>query len=203
MESMWKSRKVVIVGAGAVGSTFAFALAQKGLADEIRLMDLNHDFAEGQVLDLAHGLRRLAEWWTKDDEAKFNAQAAKFGAQYSATEVLPGAKINGALTMGENIADLGGVTLALDAYHASLEGKPAPVLGGLTGDQRVLLGWAQAWRGKATDDFLRRQVVSDPHSPRMFRVNGVMRNLDAWYAAFGVKPGDRLYVAPEARVRIW
>jgi putative endopeptidase len=105
--------------------------------------------------------------------------------------------------MGENIADLGGLTLALDAYHASLRGKPAPVIDGLTGDQRVLLGWAQAWRGKVTDDFVRKQVVSDPHSPRQFRVNGVVRNMDAWYAAFGVKPGDKLYVAPGMRVRIW
>ena len=95
------------------------------------------------------------------------------GAQYSAFEPLPGVHINGELTMGENIADLGGLTLALDAYHASLHGKPAPVLDGYSGDQRVFLGWAQAWRGKVRDDAVRRQVVSDPHSPRQFRVNGV------------------------------
>jgi putative endopeptidase len=111
--------------------------------------------------------------------------------------------VQGDLTLGENIADLGGLTLALDAYHASLHGKPAPVIDGLTGDQRVFLGWAQAWRGKVTDDFVKKQVVSDPHSPRQFRVNGVVHNLDAWYAAFGVKPGDKLYVAPGDRVRIW
>ena len=111
--------------------------------------------------------------------------------------------VNGDLTMGENIADLGGLTLALDAYHASLGGKSAPVLDGLSGDQRVFLGWAQAWRGKVTDDFVKRQVVSDPHSPRQFRVNGVVRNIDAWYAVFGVKAGDKLYVAPEQRVKIW
>jgi len=105
--------------------------------------------------------------------------------------------------MGENIAALGGLTLGLDAYHASLHGKPAPVIDGLTGDQRVFLGWAQAWRGKVTDDFVKRQVVSDPHSPRQFRVNGVVRNIDAWYASFGAKPGERLYVAPDQRVRIW
>ena len=87
--------------------------------------------------------------------------------------------------------------------HASLDGRPAPVIDGLTGDQRVLLGWAQAWCGKVTDDFVRKQVVSDPHSPRQFRVNGVVRNLDAWYQAFGVKAGQRLYLAPEARVHIW
>ena len=111
--------------------------------------------------------------------------------------------VNGDLTMGENIADLGGLTLALDAYHASLHGKPAPVLDGYSGDQRVFLGWAQAWRGKVTDDFVRRQVVSDPHSPRQFRVNGVVRNIDSWYDLFGVKPGEKLYVAPAQRVHIW
>ena len=105
--------------------------------------------------------------------------------------------------MGENIADLGGVLLALDAYRNSLRGKPAPVLDGLTGDQRVFLGWAQAWRGKLRDDAMRRLVASDPHSPRQFRVNGPVRNIDEWYAAFGVKSGDRLYLAPEDRVRIW
>ena len=101
------------------------------------------------------------------------------------------------------MGDLGGATLAYKAYHKSLNGKEAPVIDGLTGDQRVLLGWAQAWRGKVTDDYVRKQVVSDPHSPRQFRVNGVVRNIDAWYALFGVKPGEKLYVAPEQRVRIW
>ena len=111
--------------------------------------------------------------------------------------------VNGKLTMGENIADLGGLTLALDAYHASLHGKPAPVIDGLTGDQRVFLGWAQAWRTKRTDAALHQLVVSDPHSPAQYRVNGPVRNIDAWYEAFGVKPGDKLYLAPEERVRIW
>ena len=124
-------------------------------------------------------------------------------AIFDAFEPMPGVHVNGELTMGENIADLGGLTLALDAYHASLHGKPAPVIDGLTGDQRVFLGWAQAWRGKVTDDFVRKQVVSDPHSPRQFRVNGVVRNIDAWYAAFDVKPGEKLYVAPNRRVKIW
>jgi putative endopeptidase len=93
--------------------------------------------------------------------------------------------------------------LALDAYHASLNGKPAPVIDGLTGDQRVFLGWAQAWRGKVTDDYVKKQVVSDPHSPRQFRVNGVVHNSDGWYTAFDVKPGEKLYVAPADRVHIW
>ena len=98
---------------------------------------------------------------------------------------------------------LGGLTLALDAYHASLKGRPAPVIDGLSGDQRVFLGWAQAWCGLTREAALRRQVVSDPHSPRMYRVNGVVRNIDAWYDAFGVQPGDKLYVPPADRVRIW
>ena len=92
---------------------------------------------------------------------------------------------------------------ALDAYHASLHGQPAPVLNGLTGDQRVFLGWAQAWRGKLRDDAIRRQVASDPHSHRKFRVNGVVRNIDAWYDTFSVTPEQKLYVAPDQRVHIW
>ncbi len=163
--------------------------------------ELTHGFDDqGRKIDADGALR---DWWTREDAQKFEARAKVRGEQYSKFEPLPGARVNGALTMGENIADLGGLTLALDAYHASLQGKPAPVLDGYTGDQRVLLGWAQAWRGKATDAFLRRQVVSDPHSPRMFRVNGVVRNLDAWYQAFGVKPDEKLYVAPQERVQIW
>ena len=145
----------------------------------------------------------LHDWWTPDDSAKFAAQAARLGAQFSQFEPLPGAHVNGDLTMGENIADLGGVLLALDAYHASLHGQPAPVIDGLTGDQRVFLGWAQVWREKIRDDAQRQQVVSDPHSPARFRVIGPLRNVDAWYQAFGVKPGDAMYVAPDQRARIW
>ncbi len=163
--------------------------------------ELTHGFDDqGRKYDSKGTLR---DWWAAADAKTFEARAKVFGAQYSAYEPLPGAHVNGELTMGENIADLGGLTLGLDAYHASLHGKPAPVIDGLTGDQRVLLGWAQAWRGKVRDDAVRRQVVSDPHSPRQYRVNGPVRNIDAWYAAFGVKPGDALYVPPEKRVRIW
>jgi putative endopeptidase len=146
---------------------------------------------------------KLRDWWTPEDAKQFEARTAVLGAQYSQYEPLPGAKVNGALTMGENIADLGGVTIALDAYRASLKGKAAPVLDGLTGDQRVFLGWAQAWRGKLREDAIRRQVVSDPHSPRQYRVNGPVRNVDDWYGAFGVKPNDKLFVDPKERVRIW
>ncbi|HUO94297.1 MAG TPA: M13 family metallopeptidase [Rhizomicrobium sp.] len=163
--------------------------------------ELTHGFDdEGRKIDASGALR---DWWTKEDAAKFEARAKALGAQYSSFEPLPGVHVNGNLTMGENIADLGGLTLALDAYHASLGGKPAPVVGGLTGDQRVFLGWAQVWRGKVTDSYVKKQVVSDPHSPRQFRVNGVVHNIDAWYASFDVKPGQKLYVAPEKRVHIW
>jgi putative endopeptidase len=145
----------------------------------------------------------LRDWWTAEDAAKFKAQADRLGAQYSAFEPLPGAKVNGALTMGENIGDLGGLSLALDAYRASLKGRPAPVIDGLTGEQRVFLGWAQVWRQKIRDEALRQQVVSDPHSPAYYRVNGTIRNIDGWYQAFDVQPGETLHVAPDARVRIW
>lgn len=163
--------------------------------------ELTHGFDDqGRKFD-ADG--KLNDWWTPDDAKTFEARAKVLGAQYSKFEPLPGAKVNGELTMGENIADLGGVVIALDAYRASLKGKPAPVIDGLTGEQRVLLGWAQAWRGKLRDDAIRRQVVSDPHSPRQYRVNGVMRNIDAWYDAFKVKPDEKLFVEPKDRVRIW
>jgi len=163
--------------------------------------EMTHGFDDqGRKID-AEG--RLRDWWTPKDAAIFEERAAKLGAQYDSYEPLPGVHVNGKLTMGENIADLGGLTLALDAYHASLHGKPAPVIDGLTGDQRVFLGWAQAWRTKRTDAALHQLVVSDPHSPSEYRVTGPVRNIDAWYESFGVKPGDKLYLAPEERVRIW
>ena len=105
--------------------------------------------------------------------------------------------------MGENIADLGGLHLALDAYHASLGGQPAPVIDGLTGDQRVFLGWAQVWRGKMREDRLRQMLVADPHAPETARVDVPARNIDAFYDAFEVKPGQAMYVAPADRARIW
>jgi putative endopeptidase len=163
--------------------------------------ELTHGFDdEGRKLDSSGQLR---DWWTAADAAAFEARAKKLGAQYSSYEPVPGAHINGDLTMGENIADLGGLNVALEAYHRSLNGAPAPVIDGFTGDQRVFLGWAQAWRGKVREDYLRKQVASDPHSPRTFRVIGPTRNIDQWYAAFGVKPGEAYYVPADERVRIW
>ena len=146
---------------------------------------------------------KLENWWTEADLARFTAETQRLTAQYGEMEPLPGSKINGELTLGENIADLGGLLLALDAYRTSLDGQPAPVIDGLTGEQRVMLGWAQVWRGKYREDALRQMLVSDPHSPNMARVNGPVRNIDAWYAAFGVTPESKLYLKPEERARIW
>ena len=111
--------------------------------------------------------------------------------------------INGELTMGENIGDMAGLQVAHDAYLMSLGGKPAPVIDGLTGDQRFFLSFAQAWRGNQRDDAIKTQVATDPHSPRRFRIIGPIRNLDAWYEAFNVTPDSRYYLPPEKRVRIW
>jgi len=163
--------------------------------------EMTHGFDDqGRHIDAAGALR---DWWTPADDAAFTARAKVLGDQYAQFEPVPGFHINPGLTMGENIADLGGLTIALDAYHASLHGKPAPLLNGLTGDQRVFLGWAQAWAGKTAAAEMQRQTTSDPHSFRKFRVNGVVRNIDGWYSAFGVRPGEALYLAPDRRARIW
>lgn len=163
--------------------------------------EMTHGFDDqARTIDAAGALR---DWWTPEDAAAFKARSAILGAQYAQYEPLPGIHINPDLTMGENLADLGGLSIALDAYRASLGGKPAPVLAGLTGEQRVFLGWAQVWAGKMQPEAIRKLTASDPHSFRKFRVNGVVRNIDAWYAAFGVGPGDALYVPPEKRARIW
>ena len=163
--------------------------------------ELIHGFDDQGRKSDGHGV--LTNWWQPADAAKFQAEAAKYGAQYDAYAVAPGVNVKGAQTLGENIADLGGILLALDAYRASLHGAPAPVLDGYTGDQRVFLGWAQVWRAKSRADALKQQTTSDSHSPARFRVDGPLRNVDAWYDAFGVKPGDRLFLKPEDRVRIW
>jgi putative endopeptidase len=155
---------------------------------------------EGRKYD---GAGVLSGWWTDADAEQFTARAAVLGRQFDAYEPFPGLHVKGDLTMGENIADLGGALLALDAYHGSLRDKPAPVIDGLNGDQRFFLSYAQSWRHKSTDDSVRQQIVSNPHAPVEYRVNGVVRNMDAWYKAFNVKPGDSLFLGPENRVRIW
>ena len=151
------------------------------------------------------GAGMLRDWWSKDDAAKFEVQAAKLGAQYESYEFpqLPGMHINGRVSMGENIGDLGGLTIALEAYRHSLGGKPAPQVDGFSGDQRFFLGWAQVWRTLWRDDALRQQLVNGPHSPGQIRAFAPMRNIDAWYTAFDIKPGDALWIDPAERVRIW
>jgi putative endopeptidase len=124
-------------------------------------------------------------------------------AQYNAFEPVPGYHVNGELTLGENIADNSGLAIAYKAYHISLKGKPAPTIGGFTGDQRLYMGWAQAWRAKMREAQRIVLVKSDPHSPEEFRANGTLRNQPAFYEAFKVKPGDAMYLAPKDRVIIW
>ena len=163
--------------------------------------EISHGFDDqGRRSD---GMGVLRDWWSPADATAFEAQTTRLGAQYSAFEPLPGARVQGGLTMGENIGDLAGLTVALDAYRASLNGQPDRVIDGYTGMQRVFLGWAQVWRANQRDDALRQQIATDPHSPSQYRVNGVVRNIDAWYEAFNVQPGDALYVPPEQRVRLW
>jgi predicted metalloendopeptidase len=145
----------------------------------------------------------LRDWWTEEDGKKFQALADKLGAQYETYEPIPGFPVNPKLTMGENIGDIGGLAMAYHAYKLSLNGQEAPVIDGLTGDQRFFLAWGQVWKRVVREEQLKNQIAADPHSPAQYRVNGVVRNMDAWYEAFGVTPESALYLAPEDRVQIW
>ncbi|MGA8609208.1 MAG: M13 family metallopeptidase [Candidatus Sulfotelmatobacter sp.] len=163
--------------------------------------ELTHGFDDqGRTVDATAALR---DWWTPVDAEAFKARAYNLGAQYSRFEPVPGVHIDPGLTMGENIADLGGLLIALDAYHASLHGKPAPVINGLTGDQRFFMSYAQVFRGTVRPAKLREAAVSDAHPSDKIRVLGVLPNVDGWYEAFDVKPGDRMYRPPAERVSIW
>jgi predicted metalloendopeptidase len=145
----------------------------------------------------------LRNWWTKEDGEKFAAKGKVLVAQYAGYSPVTGYNLNGELTLGENIADNAGAIMASRAYRISLKGKPAPVIDGYTAEQRIFMGLAQARRGKARDAALIAQVKSDPHSPSEFRVNGSLRNHPGFYEAFDVKPGDKMYLAPEERVIFW
>lgn len=153
----------------------------------------------------SNGDGNLVNWWTEQDRAKFETRTKALIDQYSSFEPvqLPGQKVNGALTIGENIGDLGGLSIAYKAWKRSLNGAEAAVIDGMTGDQRFFIGWAQAWRLKSRDAAMARALATDPHSPAEFRCNGVLRNMPAFYAAFGVKEGDKLWLPPEKRVSIW
>ena len=169
---------------------------------------IGHEF--GHAFDdkgsRSDGDGRVREWWSAASRTEFEKRTAGLVEQFNQYEPVPGAKINGRQNLGENIGDLGGLAIAHAAYRKYVDekqGGKAPVIDGFTGDQRFFLSWAQVWRSLVTESEERRRLLSDPHSPGEFRVNGIVRNVDAWYDAFGVKPGDKLYLPPEARVRIW
>jgi len=163
--------------------------------------EIGHGFDdEGATFD---GDGKMRDWWTPTDLAAFKQKTGALVEQYNSFKVFPDLSLNGAYTLGENIGDLGGLSIAVKAYQMSLNGKKATVLDGFTGQQRVFLGWAQVWQNKAREEQIRNQIASDPHSPAHFRINGIVRNIPEFYEAFNVKPGDSLYLAPEKRVKIW
>jgi predicted metalloendopeptidase len=163
--------------------------------------EMGHGFDDQGAKSDASGV--LRDWWTPEDLARFQAVTNDLVAQYDAFEPLPDLHVNGRLTLGENIGDNGGLQVALHAYRISLNGAEPPVLDGTTGLQRFFMARAQHRKELRRDASLRNQVLTDPHSPARYRVNGVMRNMDAWYEAFDVQPGDALYLPPERRVTIW
>jgi predicted metalloendopeptidase len=163
--------------------------------------EMGHGFDDqGRNYDAAGVLR---DWWTKQDAEEYTRRAKMLVDQYSQFEPLPDVKVNGALTLGENIADLTGLVIAHRAYEISLKGRTAPAIDGLSGDERFYMGWAQVWAGKMRDDARRQQVMVDPHSPEMYRANGPVRNIAEFYRTFNVKEGDKLYLAPDVRAKIW
>ncbi len=163
--------------------------------------EMGHGFDDqGRRFDATGALR---DWWTKQDEAEYQKRAKVLVDQFNEFEPLPGLKVNGELTLGENIADLTGLVISRRAYLLSLKGGQAPVVDGVPADQRFYMGWAQAWKAKQRDEALRQQVLTNPHSPEMYRANGPIRNIPEFYAAFGVKEGDKLYLPPDRQVKIW
>ena len=163
--------------------------------------EMGHGFDDqGSKYDATGNMRN---WWTEADLAEFGKRTAALVEQYNGYQVFDDLSVNGKLTLGENIGDLSGVTIAYKAYKASLKGKEAPVIDGLTGDQRFFMGFAQVWRGKMVEKSLRNRVATDPHSPGEFRALGALSNMPQFYKAFDVKPGDKMYIAPEKRVKIW
>ena len=163
--------------------------------------EIGHGFdANGRVYD---GNGAVRDWWTAADDLEYRKIGARLAAQFNAYSPLPGMHVNGELTMAENIGDLGGLAIAFKAYQLSLGGKPAPVIDGFTGEQRFFMGWARVWRSKTRDEYMRGWLLSTPHAPGQFRANGVVSNMPGFYDAFGVTPQDRLFRAPEQRIRIW
>jgi putative endopeptidase len=163
--------------------------------------EMGHGFDDQGAKSDAHGV--LRDWWNANDVAAFTAVTDRLVAQYDAFSPLEGINVNGRLTLGENIGDNGGLQVALHAYNLSRNGAAAPVIDEMSGEQRFFLGWAQAWRQNIRDAALRNQILSDPHSPALYRCNGTVRNMDTWYTAFNVQPGDALYLPPADRVTVW
>jgi putative endopeptidase len=163
--------------------------------------EMGHGFDDqGRRFDATGALR---DWWTKTDEAEYTKRAKVLIDQFNEFEPLPGLHVNGELTLGENIADLTGLVISRQAYLLSLKGKDAPTIDGITADQRFYMGWAQSWRAKERDESLRQQLLTNVHSPEMYRANGPIRNIPEFFAAFGVKEGDKLFLPPDRRVKIW
>jgi putative endopeptidase len=162
--------------------------------------ELSHHFDDQGAKYDASG--KLTDWWTPTDVERFDALTGKLAQQYDAYEPLPGVHLNGKLTLGENMADLAGLSVALDAYHKSLGGKPAPVIDGYSGDQRFYLGWAQSWRRNYREANLRQRLLTDPHSPSIQRA-WIVRNLAPWYDAYKPAPADKIYLTPDQRVIVW
>jgi putative endopeptidase len=176
------------------------AAANYGAIGSIIGHEISHTFdSEGAAFD---SKGRVRNWWTPADLAHFEAATAQLAAQYDTYKPFPDISVNGKQTLGENIADVAGIAAAYDGYRASLAGKSAPVQDGFSGDQQFFIAFAQNWGSKTREASLRQQVLTDPHSPGMYR-SATVRNIDAWYAAFDVKPGEKLYLASPDRVRIW
>ncbi len=162
--------------------------------------EISHSFDNnGAAFDSSGAMRN---WWTDADKQKFDEAGKALAAQYDTYEPFPGLNVKGELTLGENIADIAGLQASYDAYRASLNDKEAPVIDGFTGDQRFFIAYAQAWASKMREAALRQRIATDGHAPAQYRALTV-RNMPEWYAAFGVKEGDKLYLAPEKRVKVW
>ena len=166
---------------------------------------IGHEFShgfddQGRKFD---GDGRLADWWTEADAQQYEARAAGLVRQFDAFAPLPDQSVNGELTLGENIADLAGTVMAYKAWRLSLDGEEPPVIDGYSGDERFFIGYGATWRAKMRDEYLRKMLISDPHSPPMYRVNGIVQHMPEYYSTFGLTAGDGMYLAPDERVKIW
>jgi predicted metalloendopeptidase len=201
----WPQRNEIVFPAGILQAPYydpAFdAAVNYGSIGATIGHEMSHGFDDQGRKSDSKGI--LRDWWAPEDAVRYTAEAQKLVSQYGEFEPLPGLKINGQQTLGENIGDLAGLIIAYEAYKLSLGGREAPVIDGLTGDQRFFLAYAQSWRTKYREERLRDLLLSDVHAPAEARVNGVVRNVDAWYTAFNAQPGQKLYLAPEQRSRPW